>query len=358
MSNQEFDHRYPAMFQPGGESYTSQFETSQFESGQVETSQVETGQLETGQFGKVLTDTSAVESDDAESDSAETETDEAGLSAAQESSHPEVRWSARTWVVGLVGIALTFAAAIFCLVAAFLIPSARSVDPSEFHGVMVQAWGYAIIPGAPALATAALAMLAMMLLLGSRHYGSVPDAAPRNRGLALSLWGGSVAVGLVTLGVGVIALFGTLLFPELYFDPALYRENVVSIPWVVVLQLGGGTFLIAGVALIAAALVLHPRLDGSPGRNPGKSAVLMGGLLLAVAFWAWFAPELYPLQLGQETLTMGEQQYSLTPWPYIVSQHGAAPAMVGAAVVLWGMLLLTTRGTPRSAADQAHSPLE
>ena len=350
MAGNNFDGRYPVIFQPGGVDHATNFVDPE-EPQKNAPDPAGSGQQPLRTLSEYavtgLTNPGPAQAEAPGTDTPETDASDAGLGADIEGTVSESRWTARTWAVGLGAIAITFAAAAFCLVAVALIPSASSVDPSTSHGIMVIAWGYAIIPGAPALLAAALALLAGILFLGSRQH----------RRQAIPLWAGGAIVGLVALSIGIFALFGATLMPEIYYDPSRWN-NPRAIPWPAALQRATAAFIVLGLIILAIAAVAPPRRNGTPGIPSGKRAVVVGVFLTAAGVWSWFASQLYPLALGQEIQIIGGQEYSQTPWPMTVAETGGSLVMVGAGVLLWGVLLLALRGPREQDALEAASSLE
>ncbi|MDJ0316937.1 hypothetical protein [Arthrobacter antibioticus] len=255
----------------------------------------------------------------------------------------QTQWSAKTWIWGLSGVLITFAGAVFCLLAGFLIPSARSADPTNFHGIMVIPWGSAILGGAPALFTASVGMLAALIFLASRHYTDQ------------SRWfrGGLALIGLVSLGFGTLGLFGATLMPELFYNPVRSQENANQIPWPYFFQLSNGPLLILGLIIIAILIMGWPAASRKPGAFSGKAGVLTGIAFIGLGVWTWFAPQLFPLELGSETRSIDGFDYNTTPWPQILTGVGDHLSMVGFGALFWGLLLLLTHRTPLASPPVA-----
>ena len=316
MSTGDFDERYPAMFQPGGERADAE-------------PTVQVAQLP--RFNPEILDRDSGTSQRIDPERL-AEPAQVGYPDGWDISVRETHWSVRSWFFGLGAVVLIFGAAAFCLMAAVLIPSARSVDPNDFHGIMVTPWGFVIYPGAPAFFTAGLGMVAAMFLLGSLHYGE--QAHWLRAGLAM--------VALVALTCGTVAVFGATLMPEVYFDPARYQEGANSIPWPLMLQLGKEPLLVLGFTIAAVMMVVRTKRKRRAAAVSAKAAVVVGVIFIGAALWAWFAPQLFPLQLGSEIRSLHGIDYSTMPWPQTITQIGGPLTMVGAGALLWGVLLLAT----------------
>ncbi|WP_425859787.1 hypothetical protein [Arthrobacter sp. TWP1-1] len=252
------------------------------------------------------------------------------MSVAQTQGH-EVRWTARSWLICSAAVLAAFAAAAFCFLAVSFIPSSSRWGAGEGgQGAPATPWGYTILQGAPALVTAALAMLAAAFFLSSRHYGSQ------------WLRGAAALVGIVALVGGTIACLSTTLWPELFYQSFQEQENGVPIQWAMVCQWSTAPLLTVGLSMLGVVAVARPKSKGKAGVFSAKTAFATGIALVAAALWAWFATSLYPLQSRGETITTGDYEYMTNPWPSAVAQAGEPLAMVGAGILLWGVLILAT----------------
>lgn len=250
----------------------------------------------------------------------------------------EVQWTARTWIICLSAILLAFAGSAFCLLATQLIPDAASVDPSEYHGIMVAPWGVLILPGASALLATALGMLAGLFLAAARHY------------TAGAWWhqGAAAAVGLAALAGGFVGILSEMLFAETLYSSYM-NQGEYYVPWFIVFQQAAWQLLLLGLVILALVAIIRPGRGGVAGR-PSTAAALWTGLFMSGAgVWTWFAMQLYPLVEGR-TVTVDEQQaYMVQPWTNIISQAGGPLVMVGSAALLWWVFMLAT--TRRTAVE-------
>jgi hypothetical protein len=173
-------------------------------------------------------------------------------------------------------------------------------------------------------------MLAAAFFLSSRHY--------RNQWLR----GAAALVGMVALVGGTIACFSTTLWPELFYRSFQEQENVVPIQWAMVCQWSTVPLLTVGLSILGVVAVASPENKRRAGVFTAKTAFITGTALLAAALWAWFATSLYPLQSQGESIMAGSYEYMTNPWPSAVAQAGGPLAMVGAGILLWGVLILAT----------------
>lgn len=334
MDKQGFDQRYPAMFQPGGEGHASErHEPGQLLPPRGEPAPPIQPRPESIPVGArpqpVVAAAPEVAGDPMMADD---EPKAPGPPAAR-----EPHWGIRSWVLGLSVVGLTCAAAAFCLFAAVLIPAARSAGPSDFHGPLVVPWGMAILPGAPALFTAGLGMLAALFLAASRHY-------------AKHAWwfhGAAAAVGLAALAGGAVALFGDVLFADLIYGPDM-GQGSSSVPWYTVFMLSSWQLLLLGLVVLALVVIVRPGRKGAPGFPVAVAALWTGAVLACAGMWTWFAPQFFPLAQGH-TITMSEgQSFVSSPWTFTVGQAGGPLLTVGAGALFWGLLILaTTRRGPQ-----------
>lgn len=314
----DFDERYPAMFQPGGDGPSSENHVPEQllpPKGVPAPPLPSVVERAVGRVPEVAPEAGPVE----------VERDAPHRAAA-----PETQWGSSSWAAGLIAVVLTFAAAAFCLFAAALIPAARSSAPSDFHGILMIPWGIAILPGAPALFTAGMGMLAALFLLASRHY-------PR-RVWRFHLAG--AAVGLVALAGGTVAMFSEILFAEMLYTTAMMQENFI--PWYMVFQLASWQLLFLGLAILALTVVLRPQGNGVPSRASAAAALWTGSVLAVAGVWSWFAPQAFPLAEGTTVNMSQDQFYRVQAWTYVVGQAGGPLLAVGAATLFWGLLVLTT----------------
>lgn len=333
MGNQGFDDRYPALFQPGGETWATPEPPSLAAVPPAEASPPN--------------EASPPAQPTIDSDAALPSIPEELPAAAAPIHGPEVRWNARSWIICSVAVLVTLAGAAFCFLAVSFIPSSSRWGATDGQGISASPWGYTILPGAPALVTAALAMLAAAFFLSSRHYGSQ------------WLRGAAALVGIVALVGGTVACFSTTLWPELFYGPYQWQENVVPLQWAMVCQWSTGPLLTVGLSILGVVAVAGPERKSHSGVFSAKTAFTTGSALVAAALWAWFASSLYPLQSRGESIMIGDYEAMTNPWPTAVAQAGGPLAMVGAGILLWGVLILvTSMPEPDSGSTDERFELE
>lgn len=310
MGNESFDHRYPALFQPGGDAWATP----------------EPPLAAAVPPTEVIPPTPATIGNDAALPSSPEEI----LVTGPRTPGREVRWNARSWIICSIAVFVTLAVATFCFLAVSFIPSSSRWGAGEGQGISASPWGYTILQGAPALVTAALAMLAAAFFLSSRHFGSQ------------WLRGAAALVGIAALVGGTIACFSTTLWPELFYRSFQEQENEVPIQWAMVCQWSTVPLLTVGLSILGVVAVASPECKGRAGGFSAKTAFATGSALLAAALWAWFATSLYPLQSRGESIMIGDYEAMTNPWPSAVAQAGGPLAMVGTGILLWGVLILAT----------------
>lgn len=261
------------------------------------------------------------------------------------STRRESHWSTRSWIICGLAIALVFAGSAFCFSATVLIPGSASLDPTPFHGIMVVPWGQVIFLGGPALLTAGLALLAAMFLLAARGY-------PR---LAWQFQAVAGVVGLVTLGLGLMAVFSDRLFTNLLYDPANFQMGSNPLPWYSVFALVASHLMILGPVVLALVVILHPGKQGTPGAAKPKTTFWTGVLITAAGIWVWFTPQFFPLARGSR-LEMIDQNITTAPWTYSLSQAGGPLVLVGTLVLFWWVsIVATTRAVPEEDVAELYA---
>ncbi|MHA7175317.1 hypothetical protein ACX80D_01545 [Arthrobacter sp. Sr24] len=341
MGNNNFDRRYPAMFQPGGEEHASQGYFPEPESepekqpptdagASVRTVPAPVASLPEGQKAAAEVEQKA------QVHGPEREDERIHELLARPATRRVSHWSTRSWIICGLAIVLVFAGSAFCFSATALTPGSASLDPTPFHGIMVIPWGQVIFLGGPALLTAGLAITAAIFLLAARGY---PQQAWRFQAAA------GVA-GLVTLGLGLMAVLSEQLFTKLLYSPVNYQMDSNPLPWYSVFALIASHLMILGPAVLALVVVLHPGKEGTPGAATPKMTFLTGALITAAGIWVWFSPQFFPLARGRRIELM-DQNITTTPWTYSLSQAGGPLVLVGTLVLFWWVFIVaTTRVVP------------
>lgn len=335
---QEFDSRYPAMFQPGGEHLIE----DNFVYPAAEIPEAAAPKPVAQAQARVPTQRAFVpEEPGAESDPADL-VDEAA-------DEPPPGWGSRTWVLALAAIGGVAAAATFCLMATVWIPESNIVNmtPTSFEYAFTQPWGQAIAPAASPLYAAALGLLCGVFLLASRSYLNH----------AYWFYGAAVLVAAVTVAAGTVALFS-----ENIFAGVLYYSNPDGPPdtfqMVAPLQLYylREYLVLLTPVMVSALLIWRPTRSRRKRVATARDVVAVGGGLAAFALWALLAQTIHPLVQGS-LLEQGQNQgVLLQPWTVPVSTIGAPILAAGASLVVAGLLLAGRQKTQNSPLEEFAEP--
>jgi hypothetical protein len=254
----------------------------------------------------------------------------------------QTHWGTRSWIVCTVAALAAIAAGLFCIFASALIPSAGTTNADGSHGLMVTPWGTVIAPAAPSLIVAGLGILAGMFLLGSLHYP------------ARTHWlrAGAALVGVLAIVAAGIALFAANLFPEMLYATSSGTGGINQTQLWMVVYFSSAPLTVFALAVLSVVAVVRPGGSRAGGAVSGMTALLVGGGLLAGAAFALFAPQLFPKLLEGGSIQVEEQFISIPGWPYVISGAGASIALVGAGVFLWGVLIMAT--TRKILDDEVH----
>lgn len=328
MRNGNFDERYPAMFQPGGDGPDSAGEPAahspaappepdekrhavQANSGPGYTT--EAGPGETGGHGD----------------------------------GPAWRW----WVPLAAAVAM-IAAGLFALTAQYWLPPSMEMDPAAFQGIVLQPWGQLIYPAAPALLGTGTGILGALILMASRR--SAAAEPPLRAAMAV--------LAALAGAAGWVFLFATYLFPEVIFDGYDSNGRPPPMPWTY-LVMPVGTWLLSVALLLLATLLTVPRRwhSGRPegdalplGGRPSAGRALVFGVVATVAgVLTLFAPYLFPLATGTTTIEVSAgNTVSQAGWA-TVAQFVSGPLLLAGLVILaWALLHLAL--SPRSAGHQGQ----
>ncbi|MGP9501404.1 hypothetical protein ACT3TS_04235 [Specibacter sp. AOP5-B1-6] len=353
MAARQFDERYPAMFQPGGDGAdVSAATVAEISAAAVVPSKesgpharepeivVEPVPERPGPVperpGPELTPTPQ-----------EIPTPAAGASA---------EWPAWRWPVPLAAALVMLAAGVFSLTVQYWLPAAATADPSASQGITLQPWGELISSAAPALLGTGVGILGALLFLASRRRAAAEV-------------GFRAAFGLLALAAGVagwVFLFATFLFPEVMnLQGSGYAERQQT-PWTY-LVMPVGTWLFAVAVLMLAALCVVPRRwrAGSPdgevlptgGRPSARRALVLGAATAAAGMCALFASYLFPLATGTVTVHAASGDVlSHSDWAVLARFLGPPLLLAGLVVLAWAVLSLAL--TPRRAAGAPGSEID
>ncbi|WP_449373944.1 hypothetical protein [Arthrobacter psychrolactophilus] len=307
MSEQGFDARYPAMFQPGGEQSTTPEPPA----------------------------------------AAPTPVP---LPAQMEKPAPPIvparvatPSEKNLWLIWRMPLALAvalIAAAVFCFMAQYWLKVSISFDESAAFGWINQQWPNLIFPASSPLLAAGLSLLVVWLWMVSRATATLEAryrAVFRNAAVALLLF-------------GLFARFCQQLFPA-PLNPVLVIDAetgmpvryLLSQPWTVALNEIASVPLVVGLLMLAALLaapslwpVDEPELevDGLMVRPNfyAARANLMGTGCLVVAFLVQLTPVAFPAAQPRKLVQDGDISY-LQPWTETV-QLLMQPFLIAAVVIL------------------------
>jgi hypothetical protein len=310
MSKQGFDARYPAMFQPGGEQGTTPKPMSQ----------------PTAQPPVVA--------------EPETPAPPHDVASPEKSSFPA--WRLPT-ALGVVMVA----AAVFCFTAQYWGPVTVSFEQAAVASAPNNPWTLVLYPMAAPLLTVGLSILMLILFLFSRQ-----SEAHEGRFRA-SL--GIIAAGLL-MGA-LLTQFSHQMFPAA-LGPAMVIDEesgmpvsyILSLPLSLALPELAPAFLWVGL-LTVAALATVPKLwrFTEPGKNLASAefmpqlsflrnrAICVGGLFVAIALVAAFAPRIFPRAVGR-TVSQEGGMTTLQPWTDIVTS--LAPCFLAAGLTILAVTAL------------------
>lgn len=330
MATNEFDERYPALFQPGGEEPgTEPAMAAPAPTGQVHTAQQEGVTPPVGAAGHTA-------------------------NAAAEPAPGEAARPALKWLAPLATAVLMIAAGVFALTAQYWIEASMVPGPGDSNRGMSSTWGYDIAAAGSGLTTVGLGIVAVCLFLASRLQAATEAL-------------GRTAFGAFTVAVGIaglVCLFAFALFPEQAdYTAAAYDGATRRTPWPIVVM-PTGLWLVCLSALMLAVLIVVPKVwvegpggdDASEdsleqGRPSLKRATWFGGGAVAAGLLALLAPHLF------SAADRGAQQFDRLP-----SLSGPQFAQLPAPALLVAGLLILGWAAIRSAmvtrADKAPSGVE
>ncbi|MEO6530502.1 MAG: hypothetical protein ABIN10_06310 [Specibacter sp.] len=212
MANNEFDERYPALFQPGGE-----------ELGTEPAMAAPTPPV--GAAGRTASTTA-------------------------EPAPGEAAGPALKWLAPLATAALMIAAGVLALTAQYWIDASMVPGPGDSNRGMSSTWGCDISAAGPAPITMGLGIVAVCLFLASRLQAATESL-------------GRTAFGTFTVAVGtagLVCLFVFAWFPEpADYTAAAYDGATRRTPWSIV-DMPTGLWLVCLSALMLAVLIIVPKV--------------------------------------------------------------------------------------------------
>lgn len=322
MSQQGFDARYPAMFQPGGEQSTTPEPPAAAPAPVPLPAQAEQPEPQIVQ----------------------------ARVAQPAEKHPGLIWRRP-----LALAAACLAAAVFCFMAQYWLHVSISFEESAAFGWMNQQWPNLIFPATSPLLAAGLSLIVVWLWMLSRRT-SMLEA--RYRAVFRN-----VAVGLLLFGV--FARFCQQLFPEplgpvmvIDAETGMPVRYLLSQPWPVALNEIASVPLLIGLLMVAGLLaspplwpVHEPELETDVVELTAQLTFrtarvnLMGLGYLVAALCAQLTPMAFPSVQGKQLVQGGDISY-LPPWTEVV-QLFMQPFLVAAVAI---PVLTALRPVLRSAA--------
>lgn len=253
-------------------------------------------------------------------------------------------WPVWLWLVPLGTAVAMLAAGFFALTAQYWLEASMVASPANSLGVGPEPWGQRVNQAAPALLSVGFGLLAALLFLATRIRAQTEAA-------------GRTVFGVLTLLVGVagwIALYAFVLFPEqANFASAAYDGSPRRTPWTYVVMSCGPQLLVLALFMLAV-LVVVPRLwqdNPTEGEQPGplqatgkpsvRRGAWFGAITVAAGLLALFAAVLFPPVETARSWAMESAQSYLPAWSELV-QFVTPPLMLGGLGVLaWAAI----RGT-------------
>lgn len=235
-------------------------------------------------------------------------------------------WGIRTWLAGLGAALLALVAGVLCLTVGIWVPSARLIDATQESMYGGTAWGMNMAEAGIPLITASIAMLALLFILGSRHYLSKERLLRRC----------AATVGVASLVLAAIAMFADRAFPNTVFIEAEANAYAPMQIW----SLATGTARLPLTALGLTILVVVWLLPTISCHEQTRSRARKSGLvLLVVGFVMIFAPQLFPEATGVPLSGSNGMVFSSPPWTYSISVVASSVVFVGAASLLLSVVL-------------------
>lgn len=335
LGNRGFDDRYPAVFQPGGELLPPEVQAPA-QSRDKATSKVEKADdsfpsptVGLGTVGGPFFLEQQQRLD-------------VPLESVESMTTPSL-WSFRTWLAGLGAALLTMGAGVFCLTVGFWIPSARRIGSSQGSMYGGAAWGMNMAAAGIPLITASIAMLALLFILGSRHYRT------KERLLRMC----TAMVGVACLVLAAIAMFADRVFPNAVFVEA--EENAYAL--MQIWSLATGTARLPLTALGLTILVVVWLLPTITCHEQIRSRAMKSGLvLLAVGFIMIFAPQLFPEATSVPLSGSNDIVFPSPPWTHSVSGVASSVVFVGAASLLLGVVFMLIPSRNQNRLEASGEP--
>jgi hypothetical protein len=341
----DFDERYPAIFQPGGEGLPRAFERPA-ESAPPELSPAEYGIVEPpaqqqppqrGPAGAVRAAEPAVVSDGG--DESQDVTGPLAVASRQ------VTWTARTWIFGLGAGVAAIVFGVLCL----LPRDAPTLDMATSNFLLVALFFPLTdkeLALGPFFAIAGMGMLVAMFLNGAPRH---PRASPWLRSAAVMV----AATALVAAG---LSLFSVSMHPDILLQ--IYGGTdggSTPYPWIQLTYLTTMPMALFGLSAMAAVAIMRPNDRGRNSLSTAR-AVGTGIVLLAAAAVTFYAPQIFTGSMASRLFTSGSSSVQLTPWPATLIQVGPYLLLVGLAALLLALFLRLTTAPVDDGPDPDGDP--
>lgn len=325
MSSRNFDERFPAMFQPGGEEAAEDWPppATEFVSPQAAGAPAHIAQGSGGQdAGTAL----------------------AGTPQRSPQSSPVPAWPRRGWLAPMAAAVAMLCAGAFALAAQYWMPSSIEFGRAAFQGVELQPWGEIVHAAAPPLLAAGTGILAALLFLASRR------TAARERLLRVVF---SAAAVVVVLS-GWTGIFAPVLFQDAAVQSTGGGTHAYVLPWTYMVG-PSGTWLFAAGLLMLSVLVVVP----AGGRPRPVRGLWLGAAMATAGLCALFVEYLAPLLAGVVIVEVFRGQVvTHQDWAFLAPPLVAPLLLSGLAVIGWALLCRAASPRRGPAATGGPSAVE
>ncbi|MBP2413171.1 hypothetical protein JOF48_001970 [Arthrobacter stackebrandtii] len=324
MPSSNFDERYPAMFQPGGET-----------------------------TGMIVEDPTAYHSERAQTLHVMPEPIMPEHVPPLHEGHEPTRggnaeaapWPFLTWLGPLLVAFVLLAGGVFSLSAQYWLPSATTFDPSKFQGVDLQPWGYAVVTAAAPLFMAGCGILGALVFLASRRDADREASFRRGFGVL------AAAIGVA----GWVGMFAPSMFPQALSNFGDNSGGYAAMPWTYLVGGSGLWLFILALSMTAVLTVLPP----GQGRPRPLRGLGLGAVLSMAGTYALLAPYLHPTATGTVIVELANgAQATSQGWAALAPTLAAPLLLVGLAVIGWAVLYLAATARRGPAAEGGPSAVE
>lgn len=300
MGNSDFDERYPAMFQPGGETGPDEWPAPEPEAVDVAAPvvppQVPAPEAVSTSLAPKSTEV-ALEPLPGRAG----EEDRRGVQeVSQPAPEPVRHWNGRAWLQGLGVSVAVMAAGLFC-------------------------W------------------TAQLLMGGGRHY---TRRSHWLRAVVLTL-------GLVAAALAWMALTSSRLFVEQFYSQSQqFSEDEAVIEWPHILNMSVTPLILLALGILAAWVIVGPN-----GRISSSAALGVAAVLLVSGLLGTFSTQLFPVSGALHVVTLEDLQIQLQPWTQFWNQASPQILAVAAAALLCPMVVrAAARERSFAASNEEREP--